>query len=284
MSARSMRRATLGGIAVGDGEPVAIVGALNVSPESFYAGSIHRGAESLLRAAEAMVEAGAVIIDVGGMSTAPYLQTTISEAEERDRLASAVELLAAKLPVPISADTARRVPAEAAMDAGARIVNDITGLADPAVASLSAQRDVSLILMPRRSQAASNPIGAVKSGLEASLATARAAGIPDERIVLDPGIGFYLTQADARARWDVAVLAALGDLLDLGRPLCVAVSRKSFIGTITGHRAAGERLSGSLAATTAAVLHGAAVIRTHDVRETVDAVRVAEAIRQAGAR
>lgn len=265
------------------------MGALNVSPESFYSGSVHLGADRLLRAAEAMLEAGAVIIDVGGMSTAPYLQTTVSETEERDRLGTAAELIAAKLPVVVSADTARRGPAEAAIDAGARVLNDITGLADPGVARLAAERGVSLILMPQRSHGSgeastptADPVSVVQIGLEQSLKAARAAGIADDRIVLDPGIGFFLSEPDARARWDVTILANLDRLHALGRPLCVAVSRKSFIGTLTGRRSPADRLAGSLAATAAAVLQGAALIRTHDVAATVDAVRVAERLRAAG--
>ena len=284
MSEQPRSRATLAGIVVGDGCPVAVIGVLNVSPESFYAGSIHLDGGSLVRAAEAMVEAGAVIIDVGAMSTAPYLEAAVSEAEEQDRLASAVEILIAKVPVAISADTARRGPAEAAIDAGARVLNDVSGLADPGVARLAAERDVSIILMPHRpDRASSDPLCVVKSGLERSLASARAAGISDDRIALDPGIGFFLTDRQARARWDVSVLAGLDRLRSLGRPLCVAVSRKSFIGTLTDHGDPADRLAGSLAATAAAVLHGAAVIRTHDVAATRDAVRVAEGIRRAAA-
>jgi dihydropteroate synthase len=118
--------------------------------------------------------------------------------------------------------------------------------------------------------------------LGAALARARAAGIPDDRIVLDPGIGFFRDAGVVWHAWDVAVLAGLRELEALGRPLCVGVSRKSFVGALTGRAAPEERLAGSLAATTVAVLGGAALIRTHDVRETLDAVRVAERIREAG--
>jgi dihydropteroate synthase len=121
----------------------------------------------------------------------------------------------------------------------------------------------------------------VRAILGEALARARGAGIPDDRIVLDPGVGFFRDGPMAWHEWDVAVLAGLAVLRDLGRPLCVGVSRKSFIGALTGREATEARLAGSLAATTAAVLGGAALIRTHDVRETRDAVRVAERIRQA---
>jgi dihydropteroate synthase len=116
----------------------------------------------------------------------------------------------------------------------------------------------------------------VKATLAASLARARAAGIPDERLVLDPGIGFFLDEPHARAAWDTQILATLAELHELGRPIAVGVSRKSFIGTLAGRIDPGQRLAGSLAATAAAVLAGAALVRTHDVAETRDAVRVAE--------
>src|SRR5438034_656816 len=179
MSRRS--RAELAGVILGDASPVAVMGVINVSPESFHAGSVYHGAEAVLRAALGMVEAGAALIDVGARSSAPYLETGISEAEETERLVRAVGALVAKLPVPVSADTSRPRPALAA----------------------------------------------------------------------------------------------------LGRPLCVGVSRKSFVGAITGRDDPAARLPGSLAATAAAVLGGAALIRAHDVAETVDAVRVAERVRRA---
>jgi len=119
--------------------------------------------------------------------------------------------------------------------------------------------------------------------LEAALERARAAGIPDERVVLDPGIGFFRNAAMAWDEWDARVLAGLDALGKIGRPLCVGVSRKSFIGTIIGRPGAEKRLAGSLAATAVAVWNGAALIRTHDVAETLDAVRVAERVRGASA-
>src|SRR5262245_18205464 len=132
---------------VGDGRPVAIMGVVNVSPESFPAGSVYAGEEAMVRAALGMVEAGAVLIDVGARSTAPYLDTEIDEATESARLRRAVELLAAKLPVPVSADTSRPGPARAALEAGARVVNDVSTLADPALAGLVAARAAGLVIM-----------------------------------------------------------------------------------------------------------------------------------------
>lgn len=273
-------RARLASVAIGGGAPVMVMGVINVSPESFHAGSVYRGDEAILRAALQMVEAGAALVDVGARSTAPYLDTDISEAEETDRLAHAVALLADTLPVPVSADTPRPAVARAALEAGARVVNDVSALAEPALAREVAARDAALITMaaPGPGRVVTTPIATVRAVLAEALGRARAAGIDEERIVLDPGIGFFREAAVAWHDWDVAVLGGLAALEDLGRPLCVGVSRKSFVGALTGRAATDERLAGSLAATAAAVLGGAALIRTHDVRETVDAVRVAERI------
>jgi dihydropteroate synthase len=274
-------RARLASVEIGGRAPVAVMGVINVSPESFHPGSVY-GADSILRVALEMVDAGAVLVDVGARSTAPYLATEISEAEESDRLSRAVERLADKLPVPVSADTARPAVARAALEAGARVLNDVSALADPALAGEVAAHDAALITMaaPGPGRALGAPIATVRVVLGEALARARAAGIPEERIALDPGIGFFRDATVAWHEWDVAVLRGLAALQGLGRPLCVGVSRKSFIGALTGRTATEDRLSGSLAATTAAVLNGAALIRTHDVRETLDAVRVAERLRE----
>lgn len=276
-------RADLAGVVLGDGSPVAIMGVVNVSPESFHPGSVYRTDDAMLAAANAMVEAGAALIDVGARASAPYRETTISEAEETRRLVRAVGTLAAKLPVPVSADTSRPAVARAALEAGARVVNDVSALADPALADVVAELDAGLIVMasPGTGRPLGAPVPTVTRILRESLAVARAAGVPAERIVLDPGIGFFRDVDVAWHEWDVAILAGLGALAALGRPLCVGVSRKSFVGVITGHDDPEDRLAGSLAATTAAVLAGAALIRTHDVAATLDAVRVAERVREA---
>lgn len=281
----SAGQATLGGVAVGAGAPVIVMGALNVSPESFYRGSIHLAADDLWRAAAAMVEAGAALIDVGARSTAPYLVNAVGVDEERERLARAVEVLAAKLPVPISADTPHAAPARAALEAGARVINDVSGLADAALARLVAEHEVGLLAMasPAGSDraAAMAPLAQVRARLADIVRRARAAHIAEERLVLDPGIGFF---REGPVPWhlrDAEVLAGLATLAELGRPLAVGVSRKSFVGAITGRSSPAERLAGSLAATAIAVWNGAALIRTHDVAETLDAVRVAERLRRA---
>jgi dihydropteroate synthase len=276
-------RARLASVEIGGGAPVAVMGVLNVSPESFHSGSVYRDDDALLRAAVDMVDAGAALVDVGARSTAPYLPTEVSEAEEIDRLTGAVRLLADKLPVPVSADTTRPAVARAALEAGARIVNDVSGLSDLALAREVAARGASLIAMaaPGAGALLGAPLATVRARLERALATARTADIAVDRIVLDPGIGFFRDAAVPWHTWDVSVLAGLRTLLTLGRPLCVGVSRQTFVGALTGRADTADRLAGSLAATAAAVLGGADLIRAHDVRETVDAVRVAERIREA---
>jgi dihydropteroate synthase len=229
-----------------------------------------------------MVDAGAGLLDVGARSTAPYRGRDIDEPDEADRLERAVELLATKLPVPISADTTRPGPALRALRAGATVLNDIRGLEDPRLARLAAEHGAALILMaspPPEGPAGGDPLGTVGARLGAALARARSAGIREDRIVLDPGVGFFRHEALAWDVWDTAILAGLPALAGLGRPLCVGVSRKSFLGAITGRRDPGQRLAASLAATAVAVMRGAALIRTHDVAETVDAIRVAERLR-----
>lgn len=282
-------RAELAGVMVGDGLPVVVMGVINVSPESFHPGSVYQG-EAVVRAAQGMVEAGAALIDVGGRSTAPYLETAVDVVEETARLASAVEALAAKLPVPVSVDTPRPGPARAALEAGARVINDVSTLRDPELARLVASHSAGLILMasppPGGSAGAGapSPLTVVGDLLAAGLRRAQAAGIRERRIVVDPGIGFFRDEAAPWHEWDAGVLAGLATLRRLGRPVCVGVSRKSFIGAVLERADTAGRLSGSLAATAIAVANGAAMVRTHDVAQTRDAVRVAERLRGAGAR
>jgi dihydropteroate synthase len=277
-------RATLAGVHLGDGLPVAVMGALNVSPASFYAGSVVTKADDLLRAGERMAREGASFLDVGAMSTAPYLSGSISASEEAERLGWAVAILTSKLGVPVSADTSRAEPARAALEAGAAVINDVRGLtADPALASLIAGAGAGVILMASETGAVGtgSPVETVLEVLKGSLRIAAQAGIPGDGVVVDPGIGFFRRREIAWHEWDCEILAALGRLRDLDRPVCVGVSRKSFVGAIAGEADPGRRLPGSLAAVAAAVLGGANLIRAHDVGETVQAVRVAEAIRRA---
>jgi dihydropteroate synthase len=271
--------AQLGGVAIGGDAPVRVMAVLNVSPESFYPGSVRGDAAALREAARRAVEEGADLIDVGARSSAPYGDTAVPLDEEVRRMTWAVEAVAAAVRVPVSADTSRAPVAAAALAAGARIVNDVSGLrGDPAMADMAAQAQ-GVVLMASPDGADDEPLALVRRLLADSLARAARAGIAPGDIVLDPGIGFFTSAAVPALPFNCAVLRRLAELDALGHPLLIGVSRKRFIGALTGRIDPAERLAGSLAATAAAVLRGAAVIRTHDVAATCDAVRVAEALR-----
>jgi len=256
---------------------------LNVSPESFYQGSVQTSRESLAEAARAMASAGADIIDIGAMSTAPYLKTHISAAEETERLDRAIEAVAPCVTVPISADTQRAQPAAAALAAGVRVINDVSGLKhDPAMAALVAKADAGVIVMASEiTPGTGPPLTRIKGALAESLQIAAQAGIAHDQIVLDPGIGFFRKPGISWDEWDCTVLRELVSLRVLGFPLLVGVSRKSFIGKILGQPDAADRLLGSLACAAVAVYNGAHIIRTHDVKETAETVRMAERLRPA---
>jgi dihydropteroate synthase len=272
----------LAGVAIGVDQPVRLMAALNVSPESFYEGSVAGDAAALRAAAQQAMEEGADIIDIGARSTAPYRDTAIPLAEEVRRMTRAVEVVAAAVRVPVSADTTRATVATAALAAGARIINDVSGLrGDAAMADIAAQGEGVVLMAAPDGEGDDAPLAQVRRLLVDSLARAQRAGIAPGEIVLDPGIGFFTRSGVPAASFTCAVLDQLGALADLGCPLLVGVSRKSFIGHLTGRGAAGERLAGSLAATAVAVYNGASIIRTHDVAATRDAVRVAQAIRRA---
>jgi dihydropteroate synthase len=273
--------AILAGLEVGDGHPVRLVGAINVSPESFYQGSVAAGETALRAKAEQMAAEGADVLDIGAASTAPYLRTEIPEAEEIQRLAWAVGVARKVVAVPISADTKRSRVAQAALDAGAVIINDVSGLRyDPGMAEIAVRRAQGVILMASETGPnARDSIDTVRGILEESLRLARMAGVPEHRVVLDPGIGFFRQAAIPWHAWDCEVLRRLGELRTLGRPLMVGISRKSFIGKTLGQENPGDRLAGSLAATAIAVANGVHLIRTHDVGPTREAVRMAEALR-----
>ncbi len=273
--------ANLAGIEVGDGFPVRVMGAINVSPESFYEGSVAPDRRTLQEVALRMVDEGAALLDVGAMSTAPYVvNAAISEAQEAERMAAAIDAVHQVVAVPISADTQRSRVAAVALAAGASIINDVSGLTADAGMAAVARRAAGVVLMACEQDASTaEPITMVTRLLRACVQRARAAGVPRERLVLDPGIGFFRRAAVAWHDLDCIVLAQLARLRRLGSPLLVGVSRKSFIGRITGRSTPAERLHGSLAAAAIAAYNGAAIVRAHDVGATVDAVRMATALR-----
>ena len=277
--------ANLAGVDVGDGFPVRIVGAINVSPESFYSGSVAHSRRALQRLAQTMVEDGADLLDIGAMSTAPYVKGAIAETEERRRMTAAVRAVRQVVAVPISVDTQRSSVAAAALEAGAAVINDVSGLSyDSGMARVARQAAGVILMAFEKGASREAPVRMVASLLRGCLRRARSGGIDRRRIVLDPGIGFFRHAAVPWYEFDCLLLSQLSRLRQLRQPLLVGVSRKSFIGKLSSRIHPAERLAGSLAATAIAVHNGAALIRTHDVGATRDAVRVATALRSAGQR
>lgn len=272
-----MSSADLAGIRVGESNPVVVIGVLNISPDSFYAGSVVKSPAEAVKRAKGMLDDGADIIDVGAMSTAPGLKPISPDLELR-RLLPIVEALVEALDSPISADTQSAAVAEAALKVGVQIINDVSGLkADPRMAKVLADFGCSAILMAAGQKPGDvETIEDIKRELRKSLKICEHNDVNFKKIVLDPGIGF-----GKEAELDIRILANLRELTALGRPICVAVSRKSFIGKLLDLPDPADRLSGSLAATSIAVLNGADVIRTHDPKETLPAIRMAEAVRKA---
>ncbi len=254
----------------------AVMAILNVTPDSFSDGGRFLAPDAALAHAAAMAEAGADILDIGAESTRPYGDAVpISAEEEIARLAPVLPGVVA-LGLPVSIDTMKAEVARWAIDQGAAIVNDVWGLQrDPAMAELVAQTGVPVIAMHNR--VAADPAIDIMADIEAffarSLAIAAEAGIPAEMIVLDPGIGFGKTPEQS-----IEVLARLERLHVFGRPLLVGASRKRFIDSVSP-APPDRRLGGSIAALLAAIDRGAAIIRAHDVAESVQAIRVAAAIR-----
>ena len=255
---------------------VLVMGVVNATPDSFSDG----GAYDPAAQAEKLVDEGADIVDVGGESTRPRAEP-VDAATERKRVEPVLRALS-RAKVPISIDTTKSEVAKAALDLGAEIVNDVSGLSrDPRMGE--AARGAAVLLMHSRGTPADMGQRANYQDIQAeildelgqALARAREAGIPDERIALDPGLGFAKVGPQ-----NFTVLRRLRELTQLGKPLVVGASRKSFIGQVTG-RDAPDRLFGSVAAAVAAALNGAAVVRAHDVRATREALLVADAIRTA---
>ncbi|MBC7545634.1 MAG: dihydropteroate synthase [Candidatus Sericytochromatia bacterium] len=264
---------------VGGGAPVRIMGVINLSPESFYSESVRTGRDALAARAEAMAREGADLLDVGAMSTAPYNDTAIPLAEEIRRLEAAIPIIRAASGLPVAVDSPRAPAAAAALAAGATTLNAISGLhQDADMARVAADAKGVILMAGERPGAPGDPVAQVLHSWQSSLAIARRAGVDPRLIVLDPGIGFFRGGPLPWHEWDIQVLRQLRRLTDIGYPLFVGVSRKSFIGERLQRPDPADRLAGSLAAATLAVSQGAAVIRTHDVGATRDAVRLAEII------
>jgi dihydropteroate synthase len=259
----------------------AVMGIVNVTPDSFFAPSRRATALAAAEAALAMEAEGAALVDIGGESTRPG-SAAVSVDEELERVVPAIEAIRARTDLPLSVDTRKAAVAAAALDAGADIVNDVTALyGDPAMLSVVAGKGAAAILMhmlgePGTMQDApsyADCAAEVRDYLAAAAERAIAAGVGRDRIALDPGVGFGKRLED-----NLDLIARLDLVVALGYPVLVGLSRKSFVGAITG-RPAEARLSGSLGAACAAYEAGARIFRVHDVAATVDALSVFDASR-----
>jgi len=255
------------------------MGVLNVTPDSFSDGGTWIDARSAIAHGVRLARQGADIIDVGGESTRPGAEPVAADVEIR-RVVPVVRALARR-GLAVSIDTSKAAVASAAIDAGASIVNDVTALADPAMAPLAARARVAVILMhmkgtPRTMQARPRYGDVVKeilAFLRARLRAATSAGIARERLIVDPGIGF-----GKLPRHNLEILRRLGEFAALGRPVAIGTSRKRFIGHYLG-RDVDERVPGTAATVAAAVLRGASLIRVHDVDVMADVVRMSTLLR-----
>ncbi len=261
-----------------------IMGVINITPDSFSDGGLYFDKNKALEKGLQLVEEGAEIIDIGGESTRPDSEP-VSPEEEIRRVIPLIATLRKQTDALISIDTTKSEVAHAALDAGADIINDISALRfDPRMAPLAAEKDVPVILMhmkgtPKTMQV--NPtyedvLLEVKAFLEESIDKAQASGIKKEKIIIDPGIGF-----GKRLKDNLALINNLHLLEELGRPILIGVSRKSFIGTILNSPPE-ERLEGTIASSILSIIHGAHILRVHDVASVKKAVRVAEAIMREG--
>lgn len=279
--------ARIGRASIGRGLAAKVIGVINVSPESFYKGSVRTTDQEIAAAAREMQQGGAHIIDVGAMSTAPYLETIIPIEEEAKRMVRAIKIIKSACGLPISADTPRAAVAEQAIAAGADAINDVTGLKyDNKMAGIVAKAGVPVIVGAySRSPATTGKMPGTVRALRESIALAKKAGVKEEddgSIIVDPSIGFFRQEGKnpfftkmVDLPWytrDIEVLSNLNKLAILKKPVCVSVSRKSFIGHLLNLQNAEERLVPSVVCEAMAALSGASIIRTHNVKETVQAL------------
>ena len=276
----------LGTVPVGNSNTVRIMGILNTSPESFYKKSISISKQRIVDTVHRMEDEGADFIDVGGMSTAPYLSTMVSEKVEASRIIKAIKIIQRISNLPISVDTCRAMVAREALELGVDIINDVTGLKyDPIMPKIIEKYCPSLVLCAfSKKLTIGNQLLKTKNLLKASLEIAKSANIPRTKIVLDPAIGFFRKKGRGviftkiNSDWVKRDLLILKNLksFKLNAPILVSVSNKSFIGKILKKENPTDRLSGSLAAEIVSVLNGADLIHTHNVGQTKNAVAVAQ--------
>ena len=275
----------LGNVGVGGTNPVRIMGILNTSSESFYKKSIKKSKESISNTIKQMESEGVDFIDIGGMSTAPYLSTLVSEKEEFSRISKAIKITKNISNLPISVDTCRATVAKSALELGVDIINDISGLKyDDKMIDVLSHYSPSVILCAYDKKLVSgNQVIATKKLLRQSLDIAKKNNLHSNKIVLDPAIGFFRKSGKGkfftkiRSDWYSRDLAILQNIKSIKQkhPMMISVSNKSIIGKILQKEDPSDRLFGSIAAEVVSVLNGADIIRTHNVSETKDAILVA---------
>ena len=281
--------AKIANVRVGGKNPVRIMGILNTSPESFYKKSVKTNKTHIKNTVKLMEEQGADFIDIGGMSTAPYLSTTVSEKIESKRILNAIKIIQNYSNLPISVDTCRAKVAKDALECGVEIINDISGLKfDKKMQDVVSEFSPSIILCAYNSKTVSgNSVSVTKKLLRDSLKIALKSQIPLDKIVLDPAIGFFRKTGKGsfytkiKTDWLERDLSILKNLTSVKQnyPILISVSNKSFIGKFLGKDNPSDRLFGSIAAETVSVMNGANIIRTHNVDATKDAISIASALR-----
>ncbi|WP_371504147.1 dihydropteroate synthase [Nitrosopumilus adriaticus] len=277
--------AKIANVGVGGKNPVRIMGILNTSPESFHKKSIYTSTIQIKNSIKDMENYGADFIDVGGMSTAPYLSTIISEKTESKRILSAIKIIQNVSNLPISVDTCRSIVAKEALEHGVEIINDISGLKyDKEMRKVVSKFSPSLILCAYDSKTISgNPVTTTKKLFRESLKIAKDSHVSSEKIVLDPAIGFFRKTGKGpfftkiKSDWVKRDLAIIQNLKSIKQnfPILISVSNKSFLGNILQKENPADRLFGSIAAEAISVINGADIIRTHNVQATRDAITIA---------
>jgi len=271
-------------VRVGGSSPIRVMGIINTSPESFYKKSVFTDKKIIEKTAKLMEEDGADFIDVGGMSTAPYIKTLISEDKEIKRITNAINAIQKVSKLPVSIDTCRAKVAEVALQLGAEIVNDVSGLKyDKNMVDVLEKHCPSVVLCAFSNEAIKgNQVIQIRKLISQSVALALKSGIPTNQIIVDPAIGFFRKKAQGvlftkiNSDWLQRDLLILKNLKHIKQehPILVSISRKSFIGELLDETDPDKRLYGSLAAETFAALNGADIIRTHNVKATNDVVKI----------
>ncbi len=275
----------IGNVRVGGSNPVRIMGILNTSPESFYKKSVNMTKTDIKNSIKQMEDGGADFIDVGGMSTAPYSSTMVSEKTESDRVLYAVKIIQNISNLPISVDTCRARVARDALEQGVGIINDISGLKyDRKMQETVSEFLPSLILCAYHTKTVSgNPITTTRKLLDESLKIAKKSCIPSEKIVLDPAVGFFRRTGQGpfftkiKSDWvkrDLSIIKNLNSIKQ-SHSILISVSNKSFLGNLLEKENPSDRLFGSITAEAISTMNGADIIRTHNVEATRDAIIIA---------